>query len=147
MADDWAVSYVMLLFRTIMDVQAVSFLVVLLRPKTGQGLFSLSVSLPKSSQAVVGCYLPVQRLSFLSVSSGRLSLGLVLLGNLGSVISVELVVNSLASRRRLVGSGIGVGLGVLNIQRYLRVCKGAASSSVSCKRATDSADSLEARSI
>ena len=89
----------------------------------------------------------VKRLSFLSKRSSRLSLGLVLLGDLGSIISVELVIDSLASRRRLVGSGVGVGFGVLNVQRYFWVCsKGSFVSDISTKWRT-SDDLLEACSI
>jgi hypothetical protein len=91
--------------------------------------------------------LPIERLSLLSVGSGGLSLGLVLLGNLGSIISVELVVDSLASRRRLVGSRVGVGLGVLNVQRYLRVCRRASSLVMSRQTGEPLNDLLEARSI
>ena len=113
-------------------------------PRPDRGCFPF---LSHSSPFVVKRDLTIERLGFLSVGSGRLSLGLVLLGDLGSIISVELVIDSLASRRRLVGSGVGVSLGVLNVQRYFRVCsKGSLVSDISTKWRT-SDDLLEACSI
>lgn len=55
------------------------------------------------------------------MSSGRLGLGLVLLGQLGGVVSVELVIDGLALRLRLVRGGVSVGLGVLDVLSNVRV--------------------------
>lgn len=57
----------------------------------------------------------------LTMSSGRLGLGLVLLGQLGGVVSVELVIDGLALRLRLVRGGVSVGLGVLDVLSNVRV--------------------------
>ena len=59
-------------------------------------------------------------IDILAMSSSRLGFRLVLLGYFGGVLGIKFIIDGLASRRRLVGRGVGVGFRLLDLLRSIR---------------------------